>query len=74
MPTASNKSLFELTAYKCIWFDSDYLMGALFSVVAWIFIIAFVNNDNHFIHFHMDPSQSLAVGQSYFAQQNYLVV
>ena len=44
----------------------DFLTKYLYSVLVWIFIMAFVIYSAHIIHYHMDPSQLVVLGQSYF--------
>ena len=74
LPTTCNRIHFEVTAYLCTWLISDYLRDVLYLVIVWIFIIALVIYDAHFIYIHMDHAWSVALGQSHFTHLDYLVI
>ena len=67
MSTAYNRTCFQLTAYDYMWFVSDCLTDDLYSVQMFIMDPPFY--DTHVIHYHMDPLQLVAPGQSYLTLQ-----
>ena len=72
--TAYNRTPFELTTYDHMWFISDCLTDAVYSVVIWIFIMDLVIYNADIIHYNMDPLWSVALGQSYFTHPDYLII
>ena len=53
---------------------SHCLMYGLYSVVKWISIMHLVIYDTHIIHYHMNSLWSVALGESYFAHPDCLVI
>ena len=51
-----------------------FLKDVLYAVIVQIFGMALVIYDTHNIHFHMDAAQLVALAQSYFAHNDYLLV